>query len=103
MKFRPRCYKCPKCKCAFTFRKKKCCPGCGTFLLIASDMLSDAELAELRSFWMWEPLKQRWDYIRDWEEHKREALRKFEEYTQGRGAGLVRAEEKPRPLTRWIQ
>ena len=103
MRFRPRCYKCPNCKWAFTFRKKKCCPGCGTFLLIASDMLSDAELSELRSFWMWEPLKERWDYIRDWEEHKREALRKFEEYTQERAAGVVKAEEKPRPLTRWIQ
>jgi len=66
-------------------------------------MLSDAELSELRSFWMWEPLKERWDYIRDWEEHKREALRKFEEYTQERAAGVVKAEEKPRPLTRWIQ
>jgi len=52
---------------------------------------------------MWEPLKERWDYIRDWEEHKREALRKFEEYTQERAAGVVKAEEKPRPLTRWIQ
>jgi hypothetical protein len=69
-------------KWAFTFRKKKCCPRCGTFLLIASDLLSDDELAELRSFWMWEPLKERWDYIRDWEEHKREALRKFEEYSR---------------------
>jgi hypothetical protein len=103
LRFRPRCYKCPKCTCTFTFRKKKCCPGCGTFLLIASDIISDAELAELRSFWMWEPLKKNWDYIRDWEEHKREALRKLEEHNHGRGASLVKAEEKPRPLTRWIQ
>jgi hypothetical protein len=103
LRFRPRRYECPKCKWDFTFRKKKCCPGCGTLLLIASDMLSDAELTELRSFWMWEPLKEGWDYISDWEEHKREALRKFEEYTQRRSAGLVEAEEKPRPLKRWIQ
>jgi len=52
---------------------------------------------------MWEPLKERRDYIRDWEEHKREALRKFEEYTQERGDAVVKAEEKPRPPTRWIQ
>jgi hypothetical protein len=103
LRFRPWRYNCPKCKWDFTFRKKKCCPGCGTLLLIASDMLSDSELTELRSFWMWEPLKERWEYIRDWEDHKREALQKFEEYTQGRGAGLVKAEVKPRPLTRWVQ
>jgi len=37
---------------------------------------TDAELTELKSFWMWEPFQDKWDYIRDWEEHKREAMRK---------------------------
>jgi hypothetical protein len=103
LRVRPRCYKCPDCKCTFTSRKKKCCPGCGTFLRIASDILSDVELTELRSFWMWEPFKKRWEYIRDWDEHKREAIGKLEVNAHGRGAGFVKAEEKPRPLTRWIQ
>jgi hypothetical protein len=103
LKARPRRYQCPKCKWDFAFRKKKCCPGCGTLLLIASDMFSDVELTELGGFWMWEPLSERWDYIRDWEEHKRAALRMFEEYTRGRGASLFEAEEMPRPPTRWIQ
>jgi hypothetical protein len=103
LKARPQRYECPKCKWDFAFRKKKRCPGCGTLLLIASDIFSDAELTELRVFWMWEPLKERWDYIRDWEEHKRAALKKFEEYTRRRGASLVEAEEMPRPPTRWIQ
>lgn len=50
-------------------------------------MLSDAELTELRSFWMWEPLKEGWSYIRDWEEHKREAMQRFEEYSKARIGG----------------
>ena len=102
MKFRPRRYQCPRCRWDFAFRKKRCCPGCGTLLPIASDVPTDAELTEIKSFWMWDPVKEKWDYIRDWEEHKREALRKLEQYTQERGVG-VKAEEKPRPLTRWIQ
>ena len=53
-----------------------------------SDILSDAELAELWSFWMWDPLKEKWDFIRDWEEHKVEAMRKFEEYVFGRGGAV---------------
>ncbi len=58
LRVRPQRYKCPHCKWDFAYRKKKCCPSCGTLLLIASDMLSDTELTELRSFWMWEPLKE---------------------------------------------
>ena len=45
-RFRPRCYKCPKCKWDFTL-KKKWYPGCDTLFLIASDRSSDSELAEL--------------------------------------------------------
>jgi len=56
-------------------------------LLIVCDMLSDAELTELRSFWMWDPLKEKWDFIRDWEEHK------VEEYVFGRGGGLGQKEK----------
>jgi hypothetical protein len=41
-------------------------------------MLSDAELTEPWSFWMWDPLKEEWDFIRDWEESKFEPMRKFE-------------------------
>lgn len=52
----------------FTFRKNRCCPGCGTLLLIASDTPTDVELTQIKSFWMWEPRRERWEYIRDWEE-----------------------------------
>jgi predicted amidophosphoribosyltransferase len=92
MRFRPQRYQCPKCQWDFASRKKRCCPGCGTLLLIASDNPTDAELTELKSFWMWEPGKERWDYIRDWEEHKREAMLKFEQHTQVWRTGLLEAE-----------
>jgi hypothetical protein len=29
---------------------------------------------------MWEPANEKWVYIRDWEEHKRQAIRKLDEY-----------------------
>lgn len=103
MRCRPQRYQCPKCRWDFAFRKKRCCPGCGTLLLIASDNPTDAELTELKSFWMWEPGKERWKYIRDWEEHKREAMRKFEQHAQLYRVGLFKAEEKLRPPTRRIQ
>ena len=100
MKIRRQRYQCPRCQWDFTFRKKRCCPGCGTLLLMASDTPTDAELTEIKSFWMWEPGRERWQYIRDWEEHKREAMRKFDQ--QWRTVSLE-AEKKLRPLTRWIQ
>lgn len=103
MRCRPQRYQCPKCRWDFAFRKKRCCPGCGTLLLIASDNPTDAELTELKSFWMWEPGKERWEYIRDWEEHKREAMRKFEQHSQLYRVGLFKAEEKLPPPTRRIQ
>jgi hypothetical protein len=74
--------------------------GCGTLLLIASDNPTDAELTELKSFWMWEPVQEGWDYIRDWEEHKRKAI---EQHAQLWRTALVKAEEKSGPPTRWIQ
>jgi len=52
MRFRPQRYQCPKCRWEFAFRKKRCCPGCGTLLLIASDNPTDAELTELKSSWL---------------------------------------------------
>jgi len=61
---------------------------------------TDAELTEIKSFWMWDPVKEKWDYIRDWEEHKREAMRKFEQRWR---TALVEAKQKLRPLPRWIQ
>ena len=100
MRCRPPRYQCPKCRWDFALRKKKHCPGCGTLLLIASDNPTDAELTELKSFWMWEPVKERWEYIRDWEEHKREAI---EQHAQLYSASLLKAEEKLRPPTRRIQ
>ena len=103
LRVRPQRYKCPHCKWDFAYRKKRCCPGCGTLLLIASDMLSDSELTELRSFWMWEPLKERWDYIRDWEEHKREAMQRFQEYSEALTGGLAENDLTRRPSTKWIQ
>ncbi len=65
-------------------------------------MLSDAELTALKSFWIWEPLKEKWEYLRDWENHKREAMQKFEEYAKKEPAGIGLA-DKPRPLKGWIQ
>jgi hypothetical protein len=65
-------------------------------------MLSDAELTALKSFWICEPLKERWEYIRDWENHKREAMQKFEEYAKGEPAE-IELEDKPRPFKGWIQ
>ena len=103
MRYRPQRYECPHCKWDFARRKKRCCPGFGTLLLIVSDMLSDAELTELRSFWMCDPLKKKWDFIRDWEEHKVEAMRGFEEFVFGRGGALGQEEKRPSPLTRWLQ
>jgi hypothetical protein len=103
LRVRPQRCKCPHCKWDFAYRKKRCCPGCGTLLLIASDMLSDNELTELRSFWVWESLKERWDYIRDWEEHKREAMQRLQEYSEARTVGLAENDMTRRPPTKWIQ
>ena len=103
MRVRPQRYKCPHCKCDFAYRKKRYCPGCGTLLLIASDVLSDNALAELRSFWMWDSLKERWDYIRDWEEHKREAMQRLQEYSSARIGGLAENDMMRRSPTKWIQ
>ena len=100
MRWRPRRYQCPKCRCDFAVRKKRCCPGCGTFLLIGSDNPADAELTKWKSFWMWEPVKERWDYVPDWEELKREAI---EQHAQRWRTALVKAEQKSGPPTRWIQ
>ena len=97
MRWRPERYQCPKCRWDFAVRKKRCCPGCGTFLLIGSDNPTDAELTELKSFWMWEPVKERWDYVRDWEKYKREAI---EQHARLWREAEVKAEEK---LGRWIQ
>jgi hypothetical protein len=84
MRFRPDRYICPTCKWDFASRRKKCCPGCGTLLLIASDILSDEELTALKSFWMWETLKRRWNYIANWEAAKREAVESIAEFTRAR-------------------
>jgi hypothetical protein len=51
LKTKPQRYHCPHCKWNFSFRKKRCCPGCGTFLLIGSDPCSDAELSRARAVW----------------------------------------------------
>ena len=45
------CQLCPACKWDFVSRHQKCCPGCGTPLLIAYDVLSDEEPTALKSFW----------------------------------------------------
>jgi len=84
MRFRPDRYICPVCKWDFASRRRKCCPGCGTLLLIASDVLSDEELTALKRFWMWETLKRRWKYIANWEAAKREAVDRIGEFTRAR-------------------
>ena len=103
MRCRPQPSQCPHCKWDFARRKKRCCPGCGTLLLIVSDLLSNAELTELRSFRMWEPLKEKWDFIPNWEEHMVKAMRKFGEYVFGRGGALGQERKRYLPLTRWLQ
>jgi hypothetical protein len=102
MRVRPQRYICPHCKWDFAYRKKRCCPGCRTILLIASDMLFDSDLSSLKSFWIWEPLKEKWKYVRDWEVHKREAMLKFDEYVNGKAYGIDGG-DKPQPLKDWIQ
>ena len=102
MRYRPTRYKCPRCKWDFAQRKKRRCPRCGTVLLIASDMPSAAELNAVKSFWMWGPFENKWDYICDWDDHKREAMQKLEEYVRGKGGG-IEADDMARPLTDWIQ
>src|SRR5260370_22511973 len=79
MRCRPDRYICAVCKWDFASRRRKCCPGCGTLLLIASDVLSDEELTALKRFWMWETLKRRWKYIANWEAAKREAVDRIRE------------------------
>jgi hypothetical protein len=49
-------------------------------LLIPSDAIRDTELGILGSFWMWQPAKQAWTFIHNWDQHKREALKKLDEY-----------------------
>ena len=101
VRVRPQRYMCPHCKWDFAYRKKRRCPGCGTLLLIASDMLSDSEFTALRSFWIWGARKQKWEFVRDWEEHKREAARKFEEYANRRSR-RIEAGESPEIPKPWI-
>jgi hypothetical protein len=67
-----------------------------------SDVPTDAELTALKSFWMWDPDKERWNYIRDWEEHKHEVMRKFEDYANGKGIELE-PDKVARPRVPWIQ
>jgi hypothetical protein len=102
LKVRPQRYKSPHCQWDFAYRKKRCCPGCGKLLLIASDMLSDSDFTALKSFWMWEPLKERWEYIREGDDHKREAMQKFEEYVK-EGDGRIEAGENLHPIKHRIQ
>jgi hypothetical protein len=104
LRAKPQRYVCPHCKWDFAFRKKKRCPGCGTLLLIASDMRFDTQLSKLKSFWMWIPSKERWNYIRDWEEHKRKAMQRLMEYSKARFGGRAKKDElMGPPLSKWIQ
>lgn len=66
-------------------------------------MFSDAQLTALKSFWMWEPVKEKWDYIRDWEEHKIQAMKKFEQYAMGNSKDETEASRTASRLIRWIQ
>jgi hypothetical protein len=52
---------------------------------------------------MWDPLKEKWMFVRDWEEHKQEVGRKFEEYANSRGVGIGKTGEMRRPLKKWVQ
>ena len=95
-----------RCRWEFTVRKKRCCRGCSTLLLIPSYPFSDEDLTALKSFWMWDPLKETWNHIRDWEEHKQEASRKFEEFSKGLSSPLpedLQERSRIRPRTTTIQ
>jgi hypothetical protein len=65
MGFRPQRYQCPKCRWDFAFRKKRCCPGCGTLLLIASDNATDADHRHEELLGCGSPRKA-WDYATPW-------------------------------------
>jgi hypothetical protein len=77
-------HRCPKCTWEFAFRRKRLCPTCGTLLLVPSDKIPDTELGALGSFWIWNTANQKWCFIRNWEEHKREAMEKFDEYMRSK-------------------
>lgn len=87
-------YRCPKCTWDFVFRKKRRCSSCGTLLLIPSDKIPEKELGGLGSFWMWNPAKEKWVLIRNWEEHKRKALERLDKHL-----GFVEKLEPRRRLT----
>jgi hypothetical protein len=89
MRFRPERYQCQVCNWDFGARKKRCCRGCGTLLLIPSDVPSDEELRTLKSFWMWDPFQQEWKYTLDWEEHKREMIQRLEPFSKRRLSPLL--------------
>jgi len=86
---KPLRYRCPRCKWEFALRRKKSCPGCGIRLLIPADKISDAELTVLRSFWMWDPVKEKWVYIHDWEAHKKDSMQKLEEHLKRIGRSQI--------------
>jgi hypothetical protein len=86
---KPQPYRCPRCDLEFSLRRRRCCRRCGTLLLIPSDSLSDSECTALRSFWMWDPARECWAYIRDWEEHKRQAMQKLEGHLKSHKLGNV--------------
>jgi hypothetical protein len=52
--------------------------------LVPSDKIPDTELGALGSFWIWNTANQKWCFIRNWEEHKREAMEKFDEYMRSK-------------------
>jgi len=68
----------------FRISPQEVLPRLWTLLLIASDVLSDEELTALKSFWMWETPKGRWNYIANWEAAKREAVERIGEFTKAR-------------------
>lgn len=74
MRLSPKNCKCPSCNADFAFRKDKRCPACGVLLLIASDKFSDFDEAGLKNFWMWDVLKRKWMFIRDWQQNLRDAV-----------------------------
>ena len=70
--------------------------------MIGSDAFCDAEFTALGSFWMWEPLNERWIFVRAREKHKQEGERKLEEYFESSRLGSDDTEEMRRPLREWI-
>jgi len=83
-------------------RTNKCCPGCGTLLIIGSDRVDDAELTAFKSFWIWAPLAEDWMVVRDWDEEKALWAGQFESYSKSSGYTAGEVPDAHLAAKKWI-